>query len=336
LAAVFLSLVVLATATTNSVWNNVIFNGASCSNAATVQESLASTTCTASNGCVSNGGFSGSVSCSPYTAGQQPPVFLSGAYAGVTTYLSGNCAAGTELSFTGISASGGCIAFQTSSFKATCTGSGNTATVSYSSWGASTTCAGNPTSSVTNAATTGCLGANNSGGFGAGVQFFCGTGSATCFHENTQITYKGQKYTRQALGDLKGECAIPHDVTSSGVAIYTDCNAKPLQLTPDHLVFTSRGLIQAGSIVVGDQVYRDLERTQKCTVTSTKQEAGKYFGLNCKESVVLADGIATSTFGRYHSIPAAWMHYAAAVIGVERASALGDAIAQTLYRVGLL
>jgi len=321
---------------TNSVWNNVLFNGNSCGNAVQLQESAASTQCTASSGCVSNGGFAGSVSCSPYTAGQLPPVFLSGQYVGVSTFLTANCAAGSELVLTAI-ASGGCVAFQGSSFQGSCTGSGTTATVSFSSWTGSSTCQGTPTSTVSNAVTTGCIGGGNgTGGFGVGVQFFCGTGSATCFHESTEITYKGQKYNRQALGNLKGECVIPHDVSSSGVAIHTDCSLKPLQLTPDHLVYTTRGLVQAQEIVTGDQVFSDMGRTKKCTVNSVQQESGKYFGLNCKESNVLADGIATSTFGRYHALPAAWMRYAGALIGVERASALGDAIAQTLHRVGLL
>jgi len=333
--ALFLAVFALAPASAaNTFWQNALFQGTSCSNPVTVQSSVPLSTCTTSGGCVSSGGFSGSVSCSPYTGGSVPPILLSGQYAAFLAYTSGNCAAGTEESLVAVS-TGACIAFQSASFRGTCTTSGSSSTLTLSQWPTSSTCAGNPTNSISNAVTSQCLG-NSTGGFGLGVQFFCGSTGATCFHENTQITYKGQKYSRKTLGDLKGECVIPHDVTSSGVAIHTDCATKPLQLTPDHLVYTTRGLIQASEVVVGDQVYSNLERTQKCAVKAVTHETGSYFGLNCKDSVVLADGIATSTFGRYHKIPSVWMHYASALIGVERASAVGDVIAQTLHRVGLL
>jgi hypothetical protein len=53
-------------------------------------------------------------------------------------------------------------------------------------------------------------------------------------------------------------------------------------------------------------------------------------------SEVLANGIKTSTFGNYHTIPAAWMKYASAIVGVERASRWGDSVVELLAKVKLL
>lgn len=151
------------------------------------------------------------------------------------------------------------------------------------------------------------------------------------FHADSLITYKGATYTRATLGQLKGECAIPHDIpAASGVAVHTICSRKPLRVTLDHLVYTSRGLLAAGSVRAGDTLFADLAESHPCTVTSVERESGAYFGLNCRESVVLADGIKTSTFGNYHHVPALWMRLVGGVLGIERASAIGDRIAQTL------
>jgi hypothetical protein len=89
-------------------------------------------------------------------------------------------------------------------------------------------------------------------------------------------------------------------------------------------------------------VFGDLSETEKCIiiVRVTKKDNSlqeqTYFGLNCVESFVLADGIKTSTFGFFHSIPAAWMKYASRLLGVKRASTLGDSIVQWLNKMKLL
>jgi hypothetical protein len=127
------------------------------------------------------------------------------------------------------------------------------------------------------------------------------------------------------------ECRIPHIVHSIGISIHSDCAKKVLTVTPDHLVFTQNGLVMASQISVGDTLFRDVERTQRCTVKAVQQEpVGQYFGLNCRESVVLADGVASSTFGRYHAIGAVWMRTMSGVVGVARASEIGDVIVQFL------
>ena len=61
-----------------------------------------------------------------------------------------------------------------------------------------------------------------------------------------------------------------------------------------------------------------------------------YFGLNCLESIVLANGIKTSTFGRFHAVPATWMSWAGRALGADRASRYGDAIAEFLVKIKLL
>ncbi len=154
--------------------------------------------------------------------------------------------------------------------------------------------------------------------------------STVCFHETTQITYKGAAYSMQTLA-ANAECRIPHVVIADGVSITTTCSAAALRLTGDHLVFTSRGLVAAATVAVNDVLFADMDETKKCTVTSTATESGqKYFGLNCRLSTVLANSLKTSTFGRFHAIPSLWMSWGAAVIGVDRASRWGDAIANFL------
>src|SRR5690242_3794265 len=117
------------------------------------------------------------------------------------------------------------------------------------------------------------------------------------------------------------ECAIPHVMTSSGVVVSTTCSSSPLRLTHEHLVFTEHGLRTAGSLTQGTVLFSDLAQKVPCKVTSIQQEhAQKYFGLNCLESVVLAEDVLCSTFGVYHHVPAAWMKYAGSVLGAHRAS----------------
>jgi hypothetical protein len=165
------------------------------------------------------------------------------------------------------------------------------------------------------------------------------TCAATCFHESTQISYDNKPLTLASVeaGDRKGECHVPHVVQSNGVSIETSCNKSPLRVTNDHLVYTSSGLRPAASVQKGDILYSDIEEKHMCVVNSIKGEANqKYFALNCRNSDVLANGVKTSVFGYTHAIPAFWMKYASPILGVERASRLGDAVASFLGRWNLL
>lgn len=185
----------------------------------------------------------------------------------------------------------------------------------------------------------------------------------TCFHASTRITYKSDDSKSYSLSELQSghvaECHVPHVVrSSSGVRIETRCDgdgrigsasrsdtssdssssSNVLRLTGDHLVFTSRGLRSASTIVAGDVLFSDHAETKKCHVIRVEKERSEqlYFGLNCHESDVLAEGLKTSTFGHYHTIPAAWMKYGSKLLGIERTSRWGDTLAQWLSAMNFL
>jgi hypothetical protein len=169
-------------------------------------------------------------------------------------------------------------------------------------------------------------------------------GSATpCFHESTVITYKGRDYHLKDFqsadaADSNTECRVPHIVKSDGVRIATGhgaFGATVLRLTGDHLVFTGRGLIAADQITTADTLFGPTG--ERITVASIDHESNQvYFGLNCLESVVYANGIRTSTFGKYHKIPEMWMKYAGSLLGVHRASSIGDSIVELLARARII
>lgn len=163
----------------------------------------------------------------------------------------------------------------------------------------------------------------------------CGSASApgcaipVCFHAETEISYNGKTLRMHELvSGQHSECVVPHVVTSDGVRVETSCGARQaLRLTHDHLVFSGRGLVPAGELREGDVLFGDEQQQQVCRVTRVSVErAQQYFGLNCHKSVVLANGIKTSTFGSLHTVPALWMKYVGATFGIERASRWGDAI----------
>lgn len=169
------------------------------------------------------------------------------------------------------------------------------------------------------------------GAGGSSGQMSCG--GPTCFHEETQITYKGKTYKMEDF-ESHSECVIPHVVTHDGLNIATTCvSAGPLRLTPDHLVSTVSGFQPANKLKVGDHIFQGSE--EQCTITNIQQETQqRYFGLNCEHSEVLANGYKTSTFGLYHTIPALWMHYASKIVGIKTASMWGDELAKALYSLG--
>jgi len=150
----------------------------------------------------------------------------------------------------------------------------------------------------------------------------------SCFHEETKVVYQDAVYTLKQFQDTSSSpCVIPHVYKVDGLKIKTSCKA-PLRVTPEHLVFTHKGLVAASTILPGDFIYSDMEEKHTCEVTSIETETSqKYFGLNCEESTVLANGYKTSTFGVIHTLPSLWMKYVSKLIGVSSASALGDHIA---------
>lgn len=167
-----------------------------------------------------------------------------------------------------------------------------------------------------------------------------GGSSSSCFHESTRITYAGKEYSLHELGDtLASVCAIPHIVQATGVTITTQCGGNALRLTDGHLVYTQRGLVPASQLRPGqDTLYTDVAETRPCAVQSVTQdkEEQRYFGLNCLESQVLANGIKTSTFEKLHWLPAMWMRVAGSLLGIQRASAAGDALANVAQKMRLI
>ncbi len=102
-------------------------------------------------------------------------------------------------------------------------------------------------------------------------------------------------------------------------------------MTGDHLIFTRTGLRAARELVVGDVVFG--ANDAECVVSALEPlPEGNYFGLNCLRSVVMVNGVKASTFGRLHTLPALWMHYVGSVVGVQRASRMGDALVSLVAR----
>lgn len=154
------------------------------------------------------------------------------------------------------------------------------------------------------------------------------------------ISYKNEVSLKLTDFEDHAECRIPHKVVANGVKIETD-QGHILRLTDDHLIFTSRGLIAASKVVSGDTLFTTLSTSmnnnEMCHVLRVAAETGQtYFGLNCLESTVLANGIKTSTFGKYHAVPAWWMRLVGSFLGAHKASSIGDSVVELLAKIKLL
>jgi len=204
------------------------------------------------------------------------------------------------------------------SIRQTCGG-----TVKYEYWDGIENCAGDPTDSqeVVLPSRTICVP-------GGSESFSYSCTNPACIHEDTKFTYKGAEHS---FKELPYECVVPHSVTRDGVKIATSCPGV-LRVTHEHLVMTPSGWAEAGSIKVGDLLYSKINGEESCTVTSVQTEQNQvYSGLNCIESEIEADGYWISTFGSTHALPAFWMKYASQVIGLQRASSIGDYFANLFY-----
>ena len=164
--------------------------------------------------------------------------------------------------------------------------------------------------------------------------------SAPCFHKDTIITYAGKQHTFEEIR-THPECSIPHVVLAHGVIVTAKCrkDEKILRLTDGHLIYNQRGLQAAGDLKPDkDIVYADLAETIKCQVMSVEKETHQhdYFGLNCLTSQVLASGLKSSTFEKVHAVPAFWMQVMGRILGIKRASQLGDYIAELVQKMNLV
>lgn len=124
-----------------------------------------------------------------------------------------------------------------------------------------------------------------------------------------------------------------------GVVIITESGER-LQLTSQHLVFTHRlGLVPAALLVAGRDAVLVGEHERPVLVKSVQRDDSpqRYYGLNCPDgSVVLANNIKCSTFDTLHHLPALWMRLVSAIVGIDRASSWGDALAKIGYRLGVV
>jgi hypothetical protein len=164
--------------------------------------------------------------------------------------------------------------------------------------------------------------------------------SGDCFHKDTVITYKSK---RLSLDELRAhpECSIPHVVSTYGVSLTATCGAhtKTLRLTSGHLLYTQRGLQAVKDVIPGtDVVYTDQAQKEECQILDVTKESQpqEYFGLNCLNSDVLANGIKASTFEKLHSIPSFWMQVMGKILGIKKASQVGDYIAELVGKMNLI
>jgi hypothetical protein len=161
---------------------------------------------------------------------------------------------------------------------------------------------------------------------------------ALCFHKDTNINYNGQEISYKSLKASKDPvCSIPHVVTANGVKITTTCPGE-LRVTHEHLVMTIEGWKEAGSLSRGQFLYSKVgDDSPLCEITQIEIERDQeYFGLNCEDSDVEANGYWVSTFGKVHRLPSVWMKIASKIVGVQRASSIGDRVASYLIDWGLL
>ena len=174
------------------------------------------------------------------------------------------------------------------------------------------------------------------------ISTFLSICTPACFHESTVITYKDSEFSLEDLqGGKEAECTVPHVVPmTSGFKLRANCSNredKELILSSGHLVYTERGLLPVKQVTTSDLVFGDLNQGDACNVIDIAP-VGKmehYFGLNCHQSQVLANGVKTSTFEYFHVIPEWWMSVLAKLIGIERASALGVYMDEWLLRMNL-
>jgi hypothetical protein len=163
-----------------------------------------------------------------------------------------------------------------------------------------------------------------------GFKFQCLTQKGgKCFHEDSRVELGGRTYGLAELRQLS-ECVVPHVVSARGVAVETTCALRPLRLTAEHLVRTAEGFRAAGALRVGDRLFGDVAMLRECAVVAVRPEAAvqRYFGLNCPEadSLVVAEGVLVSTFGHLHQLPAMWIKYGSKLLGLQRASRIGEAV----------
>lgn len=331
------ALFVLFSTLTSAVWQNQkYFDNTQCNGSPLLVSSSNVTTCVAVSCTFNSGNFYSSITCdaAQVSAGAvsstqysiTPGGTLSCASASATSPTAANGVSFITNVLTG-AYPGGCLnsstVTQLASTRISCNSTGYTS-ILYSG---SATCGGTGTTS------SGLFPPTCSVASGTSVTITnnpCPYGGAACFHKDTVIEYEGRTLDLDKVRTGENpDCRIPHTVWRIGITIKTSCTVNNLRLTADHLVFTHRGMLQAGEIRPGDVLFADLAETKPChvLVASIEPTPQEYIGLNCRISVVLASGLKTSTFGRLHTLPAFWMQYVSLIFGAHRASTWGDYLA---------
>lgn len=161
-----------------------------------------------------------------------------------------------------------------------------------------------------------------------------------CFHEDTIISYRNALYTLDELrGGLQPECTIPHEASTRGVIVHTSCN-RILRVTATHLIGTLRGYKEAASLLPNlDVIITDpsvFSEGTLCAVTSVEKENKNenYFGLNCIQSDIFANGLSVSTFGDLHALPSWYMYLTGSILGIDRASRIGTVLSGYYHSSG--
>ena len=170
------------------------------------------------------------------------------------------------------------------------------------------------------------------------------SGGGKCFHKDTTIFYENQVLDMQD----PGPCRVTHvlENVKDGLVIratfFNDDVAIGewvLRVTGAHLVYTrERGLVRADELRPNEDVlYSSYGVPVKVQSVTRESEPQTYFGFNCPHgSIVYANGIKVSTFDTLHALPAVWMRVASSIVGIDRASRWGDAIAGWAQRVGIV
>lgn len=291
-----------------------------CSSAFTAMQIVESTTCTPSSTCTNiNNNYGQKVSCV-----SAPPSYPSG-WAALEIWTGSASCQGTSTGILVAPAD-------------TCTGKWIYSTAQFNCsnnlildcQASVATCGGCSSKTVTSGGS--CVTGNPTTSFPIlSYKFTCTSSSGTvCFHKDTMIEYESENFYVENIPEkLHDECVSPHTVKSDGVVIYSGCGTKPLRLTKDHLVFTERGLIAAENVNTKDFL---IGNGKNCQVIKIEEEKNQmYYGLNCKESIVYAEGVKCSTFGKMHIFPSFWMKWMSKLVGIKTASKIGDFFANLIF-----
>ena len=186
---------------------------------------------------------------------------------------------------------------------------------------------------------------STSGGGGGSTTTPSGGGDNVCYHRESKLSFSsgGETFT---LDDVKAgkisDCVVAHTVQSKGLRLIFEENFT-LAVTQNHLVAYRKGWTNATLFVPAQKVTKEhrvicQSPSGECTLKHIlwREHVDTYFGLNCLQSVVYADGVLTSTFENYHHFPALWMKLVGGIFGIDRASKWGDAMATWAYQNKLI